>query len=248
MKNHIPNFITLLNLLSGLLAISFVMSGALYLAGFLILLAAIFDFFDGLAARLLHAYSDTGKELDSLADVVSFGVAPSFIMYKLLSVTWSFYGFDANPPLYKVIIVHAAFLLALCAAVRLARFNTDSRQTHSFRGLPTPAAALFIAALPLILQYETGNLLLPYIIHGHALLTITVVLSFLMISGLPMFSIKFRSLSFQKNAIQYVFILICLILLITLHFVSIPVMIILYVLLSAGIWIKSGSSKPLTES
>ena len=142
-KNHIPNAITLLNLLSGIFSIYFGMEGNLLFSAYCIFIAAVFDFFDGFAARLLHAKSDIGEQLDSLADVVSFGVAPGFIMFHMIKLSLGL-DFESSLPFF-------GFIIPLFSALRLAKFNVDENQTDSFIGIPTPAVALLIASFPLII-------------------------------------------------------------------------------------------------
>ena len=163
MIKHIPNSITCCNLLSGCISILLMCNGCALAAGIMIFVAAIFDFFDGFAARLLKAYSPLGAQLDSLSDVVSFGVAPAFIIYHYLNnavetssiLNFEIAGFNIVPM--------AAFFLAVFAELRLAKFNIDDRQTTSFIGLPTPAMGLFVASLPFALKNESltfvGNLM-----------------------------------------------------------------------------------------
>ncbi|MDP3441982.1 MAG: CDP-diacylglycerol--serine O-phosphatidyltransferase, partial [Ignavibacteria bacterium] len=174
-KNHIPNFITLLNLLSGCLSILFFSHGQIELASWMIFVAALFDFFDGFVARALKAYSAIGAQLDSLADVVSFGVAPSFLIYSLILNShgrqeFMIYDIDLLPL--------TAFLIPLFAAFRLAKFNVDERQTTSFLGLPTPATGLLIASLPLIKEqlYESQSLSYMVITNTYFYIGITIIL------------------------------------------------------------------------
>ena len=198
MKKQIPNLITLANLLCGVLASFFAVKGNLQLAALLICGGIFFDFFDGLAARLLGVASPLGKELDSLADVVTSGVAPGFI---LLAILWE------NPLGHWVACV--ALLMPLFAAYRLAKFNLDTRQSHSFLGLPVPANALIWAGLaPYLTAFYPNFNLTGTIIC----IVITLSTDILMVSELPMFSLKFnfKDMSWKSNSIQYVFILGCI--------------------------------------
>ena len=245
MKKHIPNFITLLNLFSGLIAIIFALKGDLALASFFILLGIVFDFFDGFAARTLKVSGELGKQLDSLADLVTSGVAPAMIMYKLLEksqeeTTWyqefsstigSWLPTDDNTIYFFPFI---GLLFALAAAYRLANFNIDERQTSSFIGLPTPAATLVIAALPLIQVYSSNATALNLINHKFVLIGITIALSLLMNTELALFSLKFKNFSLKDNWFVYLFLLLSIILLVTLQFVAIPLIIAVYILLSIG--------------
>jgi CDP-diacylglycerol--serine O-phosphatidyltransferase len=186
-----------------------------------IVIGAVFDFFDGLAARLLHAYSNIGKDLDSLADDVSFGVAPALIVFSLFK--------EINYPDYLSFLAnwlpYAAFLIAIFSALRLAKFNNDTRQTTSFIGLPVPANALFWASL--IAGCKP-------IASYHPLLTLALVclFSWLLVSEIPMFSLKFKNLSWKENKIAFIFVIISAILLITLKIAGFAAVIVWYILLS----------------
>jgi CDP-diacylglycerol--serine O-phosphatidyltransferase len=234
-KKHIPNFITLLNLISGSIAIIFIFEDNLPVASYLIFLAALFDFLDGMAARVLKVKSDIGKELDSLADIISFGLVPGFIMMKLLQnsieVTFVNAGFTS-------VIPYLALLIPAFSAIRLAKFNIDTRQTYSFIGLPTPANAIFIASLPLLIEQKTsligidptwfGNT----IMNLYLLIGLTLILSYLLVAELPLFSLKINKNEPVKNRIKYIFIGISFILFIIFYFVAIPFILLLYILLS----------------
>ena len=193
-KKHIPNFITSLNLFAGCIAIYYGFRGNYELVLLFVLLAAAFDFADGMAARLLHAYSPMGKELDSLADVVSFGVAPGVLVLSMLSQSGLPYwmGFTG-------------FIIPVFSALRLAKFNIDERQASSFIGLPTPANALFWVGL----GYSFSEIL---IVNSWYILAFTLIFSGLLVSELPMFSLKFKNLKWKDNQIQYIFLIISLLL------------------------------------
>src|SRR3989339_1304247 len=150
LTKHIPNTITLVNLFCGILAVIFGIKGWLHFSVYLIITAAIFDFCDGFAARLLKAYSPMGKELDSLADMVSFGVLPSVIVYILLKQSLGIYQFSFDLSIKAILVLLFPFIIAVFSGLRLAKFNIDERQTESFVGLPTPANAIFLCSLPLI--------------------------------------------------------------------------------------------------
>jgi CDP-diacylglycerol--serine O-phosphatidyltransferase len=222
MKNHLPNAITCLNLFAGCLALCNVFAGRLELAAYLVGLAAVFDFADGLVARALHASSPIGKDLDSLADMVSFGVVPGAMLYYLL-------GQGANSlPNW---LPYAGFIVTVFSALRLAKFNNDTRQTTSFIGLPTPACTLVVASLPLILTYDTYHLT-PFILNPWVLLGLTVLLSGLLVAELPLFALKFKNLRWQDNSVRFVFLLLSVGLLLVLQAAAVPIIILLYVLLS----------------
>lgn len=248
-KKHIPNAITCCNLLCGCLAIVQSFEGNLAYAAYLVGLAAVFDFFDGFAARLLRVASPIGKDLDSLADMVTFGVVPGMVMYKLLQMTLlieiadgtTVDGWIISPPLsadpiaieYKKMIlpefiIYLAFLIPVFSAIRLAKFNNDVRQSDSFIGLPTPANAIFICSIPLIMEYSN----IKFVLNPYVLIIITIVLSLLLVSEIPLFALKFRNFSWRGNRIRYSFLALSLILLITLQFVGISLVILLYILMS----------------
>ena len=225
MKKHIPNTITCCNLLSGCISIVLMCNGYAVAAGVMIFLAAVFDFFDGFAARLLKAYSPLGAQLDSLSDVVSFGVAPSFIIYHYLqsaSMSVSVSGFN--------IIPFAAFFLAIFAALRLAKFNIDERQTTSFIGLPTPAMGLFVASLPFTLQKESLSFMGGLITNPYFLLAVVAVFSFLMVSEIPFFSLKIKDLKFKENIHIYILAIFAIATLAFLGFAAIPFVMLFYIL------------------
>ncbi|AKD02438.1 CDP-diacylglycerol--serine O-phosphatidyltransferase [Pontibacter korlensis] len=226
MKKHIPNAITCLNLFSGCLALYFAFKGELIYTAYLVGIAAVFDFLDGMVARLMGAYSEIGKQLDSLADMVSFGVVPGTVMFILLQrAEASFLSIPAD------VAPFFGFLITIFSALRLAKFNIDTRQTTSFIGLPTPACTLFVASLPLILETE-GLLAFEIILNPVVLLVLTIVLSYLLVAELPLFALKFKNFTWQDNSIRFVFLGLSVILAVVLKFAAIPLIIVLYVLLS----------------
>ncbi|MEY8593113.1 CDP-diacylglycerol--serine O-phosphatidyltransferase [Butyricimonas hominis] len=205
MKKHIPNLITCLNVTSGALAIYMAFNGNLLIAAWLVILAMVFDFFDGFAARLLHVKSDMGKELDSLADMVSFGVMPAVMAYFLIRET--FCSFAPGETYYWVerVLSVVPLLVPAFSAYRLAKFNLDTRQTHSFIGLPTPSNALFWVMLVFCFYYQPeffkttwGN---PWLLAG-----CSFVLALLLISEVPMFSLKLTNFSWKENSLLYCFV------------------------------------------
>ena len=229
MKKNIPNFITCLNLFTGCVAIYIAFQGNLVLAAYLVGVAAVFDFLDGMLARLLHAYSEIGKQLDSLADMVSFGVLPGVIMFQLMRKSAMA---DPDTSLYQAeLFPFLAFIIIIFSALRLAKFNIDTRQTTLFIGLPTPANTLFVASLPLILAADQFNLG-RYFMNQYVLLGLTLVLSYLLVAEIPLFALKFKNLAWKDNATRFIFLLIAIPLLFLLKFAAIPVIIVLYVLLS----------------
>jgi len=233
----IPNIMTLGNLLCGCLGIVFVFEGNLLWASYLIFIAGILDFLDGFVARLLNQHSEIGKQLDSLADMVTFGVLPSFIIAKLIqiSTTKNTVLSDLLPTnllsqIHLPTLAYAAFILALFSCLRLAKFNIDTRQSDSFIGVPTPANAFVVAAFPLILEFNPE---FKYIIlNSTTLIAYTLIMSYLLISEIPLFALKFKSFSWVSNQIKYIFLILSVILLVALQFVAIPLIIFLYIILS----------------
>jgi CDP-diacylglycerol--serine O-phosphatidyltransferase len=236
-KRHIPNFITSLNVLSGSVAVVFVLKGSLTMAVLLIMLAALFDFLDGMTARLLKAHSPIGKELDSLADMISFGLAPGLIMFKLLEISvFKQAGWPdqlSNLALSQLFIMGSAFLIPIFSALRLAKFNIDVRQSSSFIGLPTPANALFISSLALIQEHGTMPVMDHFLLSTPVLLCLTVIFSYLLVAEIPMFSLKFKNLSWKANQIQYIFVFLAIGLISTLQLYGIAASVLLFIGLSA---------------
>lgn len=224
MKRHLPNALTCLNLLCGCLALTFIFRGELVTGAYFVGIAAVADFFDGLLARALRVSSPIGKDLDSLADMVSFGVVPGVIMFKLLSHGAEYGGLAVWLP-------YASFIITIFSALRLAKFNNDTRQTTSFIGLPTPACTLVVASLPLILaqdSFDLKNLILnPWLLIG-----LTILLSGLLVAELPLFALKFKNLRWLGNRRRFIFVALALVLVLTLHAAGIPLAVLLYVLLS----------------
>jgi CDP-diacylglycerol--serine O-phosphatidyltransferase len=234
----IPSAVTSLGLLSGCISIVITTTrGDLVLAGYFILIAAVFDLFDGMLARILHSISEFGKQLDSLADAVSFGVAPAMILYRLLSISLSGIQETSGPIAMQLsagqwILVSSAFLVAVFSALRLAKFNLDANQVKSFRGLPTPANALFIASLGFIAERVPASGIRPWVVNPYFLLLVIVLSCFLLVSNFPMFSFKFSSFGIKENRIQYLFIGIALLLLLIFGLPGMAGVIPTYILLS----------------
>ncbi|MGI8893955.1 MAG: CDP-diacylglycerol--serine O-phosphatidyltransferase [Bacteroidia bacterium] len=232
-KKHIPNFITCLNLFCGCASIVFSTQGMIALAAYLIFAAIIFDFIDGLAARTLKAYTEIGKQLDSLADMVSFGTAPAFILFYILDTqTVNYFHTSvqlATTPVFLYLLPFSSFLISIFSALRLAKFNIDPRQTVNFIGLPTPATAMFISSLAFI---PGDDLFGGWVQNPYVLLVFIFMLSLLMVSNIPLFSMKVKNLKWKDNVHRFIFLVIALILIIILKFAAIPIIIILYVVLS----------------
>lgn len=228
---YIPNTLTLTNLFLGCLSIVSSFEGNLLLAGYLILVAAVFDFLDGFAARLLKAYSPIGKDLDSLSDLVSFGVAPSGIVFHLLKDALALapeQGFSNGN-----VILAIPFLIAVFSALRLAKFNVDTRQTTSFIGLPTPANAIFIAGLVFGLSSSYRVWFEPLLASPTAIITLVLVLSALLVMPLPMFSLKVKKGDSAKELWKQILLLVVSIIAIfSMGFASVVVIILAYILLS----------------
>lgn len=193
-------------------------------AAYLIGIAAVADFFDGLVARALHVSSPIGKDLDSLADMVSFGVVPGAILFQLLRHALPATGLPEW-------LAYVAFVVSIFSALRLAKFNNDTRQSDSFIGLPTPACTLVVASLPLILAHDTFSLQ-DIILNPWVLLLLALTLAGLLVAELPLFALKFKNLRWHDNSLQFIFLLLSLGLLVVLQAAAIPLVILLYVLLS----------------
>ena len=231
-KKHIPNFLTLLNLFCGCIAIVFIADGFYSYAFYFVCLGIFFDFFDGFFARKFGVSGPLGVQLDSLADMVTSGVAPGFVMYKMLpsyipnfdpndNITDCFPSYSNNP---FALLPYLGFIITLGACYRLANFNIDTRQSDSFIGLPTPANALFIMSLPLVS--------ISYINNQWVLIVITLLSAYVMNAEIPLFSLKIKNFSFQKYKLQIGFLVASIIMIATLQFLAIPLIIITYVLLS----------------
>lgn len=265
-KKHIPNAITCGNLLCGCLAIIKIFEGNLVLAAYLVMIAAVLDFFDGFAARMLKVSSPIGKDLDSLADMVTFGIVPAMIMFKLIDVScllafmkskaaggdasglWSEYN-------SQNLIKFAGLLIAVFSAIRLAKFNNDTRQSDSFIGVPTPANTLFVIGLPLIFNQlglnfnelnnvlaqeeifrvqnnTTGTIALFLLTSPLVLVGIAVVLSYLLVAELPLLALKFKNFSWNDNKIRFIFLILAIVMIIIFKIVALPLVILLYILVS----------------
>jgi len=230
---HIPNIITLANLLCGCLSIVAAFSGELILAGFLIFLAAIFDFLDGFLAKLLNAHSELGKQLDSLADIVSFGVAPAMIAWVIIwEASVMLGGFEGFPFSQ---FSYVAFVMVLFSALRLAKFNAETTESEHFTGMPTPANGMFWASLPFVLYALCENELLgleAFLFHPITIATLCVIFATLLVLPIPMMSLKFKKFDFKSNWQRFVLIGIVLGLFIFIGFSAIAVGILIYPLFS----------------
>ena len=223
-KKHIPNTITCCNLVSGCVAIVYAFSGNIELSFTWIIIGAVFDFFDGMSARLLNVSSPIGKELDSLADVVTFGVAPSTILFSELSVM----SYPAILEPLRPILPFTAYIMAAFSALRLAKFNLDERQALGFIGLPTPANALFWGSL--IIGAGKWLEATPFMVFF--LLGGILISSWLMVSEIPMFALKFKEWGWKGNQVKYIFLLTCIPLLAIFGLTGLAIIIAWYVIIS----------------
>lgn len=218
----LPNTLTCCNLLSGAIATKLAFDGATIMALTFIIIGAVFDFFDGFSARLLHVSSPIGKELDSLADDITFGLAPASIAFMLLA------DFPFCMDGVGVLLPYMAFLIAAFSGLRLAKFNLDTRQTTSFIGLPTPANALFWGAF--VIGFRDFLLSSPYGLY--IVLALILMSSAMLVAEIPMFALKFKNFSIKDNALRYFFLVTSLALILIFHTIGIAAAIVWYILLS----------------
>lgn len=248
MKSYIPNFLTLLNVLSGCIATVFAVQNLLQVAALFVFIGIFFDFFDGLAARALKVQSEVGVQLDSLADVITSGLVPGIVMFQLLNMSqtggWNMtFQNDASETMVWFggkfsILSLLGFVITLASAYRLAKFNVDENQVSSFVGLPTPANTLLIISLPLILLYHNNEVLNGIILNPWFLIGLTILSAYLLNSPIELFALKFKNWSFKDNGIRYLFLIGSLIMLLTLKFLAIPLIIVFYIL--ASLLVPSG--------
>jgi CDP-diacylglycerol--serine O-phosphatidyltransferase len=226
-KKQVPNMITLLNLLCGCIALIFAMHRGFEMAFVFVCLGIFLDFFDGFFARLFKVSSPLGLQLDSLADMVTSGVVPGLVMYQLM--------LDHSKPeavSYMQWFPYLGFIITLGSCYRLANFNIDTRQTDSFIGLPTPANALFILSLPLVLKNTDALFFIEILTSQWILLMITLFSAYMLNAEIPLFSLKIKGDVLRKNKLQIIFLLLSVLLLLGFQFLGIPLVIMLYVLLS----------------
>ncbi|MEO6686499.1 MAG: CDP-diacylglycerol--serine O-phosphatidyltransferase [Dyadobacter sp.] len=223
-NRHIPNVLTCLNLLCGCIGVVEAFHNNIVISCWLIGIALIFDFFDGFAARLLKVSSPIGRDLDSLADMVTFGLLPSIIIYQLLM--------QSIPDLMGIWKAYPAFLIAIFSAIRLAKFNNDPRQSDSFIGVPTPAAALLIASLPLIIFSDDSWK--PLIVNTNNLLILTVVMCYLLVSEIKLLALKFRSFGWKGNEARYSLMILTVVLLLLFKVLAVPIIFVAYLGLSVA--------------
>ena len=220
MSKHIPNLLTISNLICGCIALYFTFKGELVFTAYFIGLAAIFDFMDGAAARLLNVSNPIGKELDSLADMVSFGLVPGSVVFHLLE----------ESPLSQYSFM--ALVIPIFSAYRLAKFNVDENQNENFIGLPTPANCLVFVSIPLITTFNSESTIAYLFEIPEILLIITILMSLALVSRINMFSLKFKNFKLQDNKFRFFIITMSIILLTWLEFSAIPIIILLYILMS----------------
>lgn len=241
-KKHIPNAITCGNLLCGCLAIVKAFEGDLVWAAYLVGIALVLDFFDGFTARLLKVASPIGKDLDSLADMVTFGVVPGVVMFKMIATARIMnLAMSTGAPDMSAVAIDSsiyfpqyfAFIIPIFSAIRLAKFNNDTRQSDSFIGLPTPANAMFICSIPLI--YNLGGTHSPIQLFNenpYVLCLVSCILSLLLVAPLPLIALKFKNFGWADNKMRFILVGLAVLLLAVFQFVGIPLVIILYILLS----------------
>lgn len=235
MIKHIPNFITLLNLFCGSVAVVFAVNDNMTFTALFVFLGIFFDFFDGFLARKLNAQSELGLQLDSLADMITSGLIPGLVMFYLLKLSISDFGYI---PQYDTIesgmslLPFLGFLITMASAYRLANFNIDDNQTDSFTGLPTPANTLLILSLPLIIEYQGNDAITGVIANKWFLITVTLLSCYLLNARVKLLALKFKTWYFKDNILRYVLIISSIIALILFQFIGIPIIILLYILIS----------------
>ncbi|WP_460219680.1 CDP-alcohol phosphatidyltransferase family protein [Psychroserpens sp. MEBiC05023] len=241
LKNYIPNCITLLNLLSGSIAVIFAVHNNFVAAALFVFLGIFFDFFDGLLARKLGVQSDLGVQLDSLADMVTSGLVPGIVMYKLISMSinapeivtqknWSSSFSFSNIDIAPIAVI--GLFITLASGYRLAKFNIDEDQQSYFKGLPTPANTLLVMSLPLIVEFQNSSLVTSLILNQWFLIVFTLISCFLLTSNMKLLALKFKDFSFNNNSYRYILIVSAIVLLVLFHFIAIPFIIVLYIILS----------------
>lgn len=233
LRKHVPNIITLLNLTAGLVALVYAFDTNLQMAFIWVCIGIFLDFWDGFFARILNAQSKIGLQLDSLADMVTSGVVPGVVMYKMLENIYELSETYAPDNFYMNLLPYIGFIITIGSCYRLAKFNVDTRQTDSFIGLPTPANALLIISLPVILNHSDGTgfvfdmLSNPYVLVGVSLLS-----AFLLNAEIPLFSLKVKYFNWETNKIQIFFLVLSVLLLFFFQYLGIPLIILSYVILS----------------
>lgn len=229
LRKNIPNLLTSLNLFTGCVSLYYLAMGKMEEGCYLIFLSAAFDFLDGFSARMLNVSSDIGKQLDSMADLVSFGVVPGFIMMKLLQITTTIYTIDGT--MLAEPIALSGFLITVFSGIRLAKFNLDDRQNDSFIGLPTPANTALIASLAIIM-FQDNKEITNFLLNIYLLLGLVILLSYLLVAEIPLMALKFKNFKWADNKLKFILIIIAAPLLAILQIGAIPIIIITYIILS----------------
>jgi CDP-diacylglycerol---serine O-phosphatidyltransferase len=240
MKRHIPNFVTLLNVFCGSVAVIFAVNGNMKLTALFVFLGVFFDFFDGLLARKLSVQSNLGLQLDSLADMITSGLVPGIVMFHLFNLAGpDWLEFSANQSITTVLSVSSnsflpffGLLITLASAYRLANFNIDTNQADEFIGLPTPANALLILSLPLIMEFQNSDIMNAIILNKWFLIAVTLISCYLLNANIKLLALKFKNWSFKDNTARYILIILAAILIIILQFAAIPLIIVLYIAIS----------------
>ena len=241
MKRHLPNILTLFNLFCGSIAVLFAVQNHFVAAGLFVFIGICFDFLDGFVARKLKVQSELGLQLDSMADMVTSGLVPGIVMYKLISNAVSMASTETDGPwgftmqldgLEQSYLPLIGLLITMASAYRLATFNLDEDQQSYFKGLPTPANTLLIISLPLIMEFQSTNFMSALILNPWFLIGLTFLSCYLLNSKLKLFALKFKDWSFKLNVIRYSFLLLSLVFLLLFQFVAIPMIILLYISLS----------------
>lgn len=240
-RAFIPNFFTFCNLLCGCIATILAVQNHLVFATIFVGIGIFFDFFDGFFARLLGVEGEIGKQLDSMADLITSGLVPGIVMVQLLAESLGGnrevfqYVWEDRPSFYfgLPLLSLAGLLITLASAYRLVKFNLDTRQTSDFIGLPTPANAILILSLPLIQAYQSIPRLSDFIFNPWVLIGLTIFCSFMLNMEFKMFSLKFKSYSFKENWFRYTFLIFTLIMIVLLQFIALPLVILIYILFSA---------------
>ena len=239
MKKHLPNFVTLLNVLCGSIAVLFAVNGNMPATALFVFLGIFFDFFDGLLARKLNVQSELGLQLDSLADLITSGLVPGLVMFHLLSLTVDDFSLVNSSNEWSDSILgniqllpFLGLLITLASAYRLATFNISINQSDSFVGLPTPANALLILSFPLIMDYQNNDMMNNIILNPWFLIAVTLLSSYLLNAKIKLIALKFKTWAFKDNAVRYLLIFLAMVLLIVFKFAGIPLIILLYILMS----------------
>lgn len=233
MKRYIPNALTLLNLLCGSIAVLYIINNNFVAGALFVFLGIFFDFFDGFAARALNVQGELGVQLDSLADMVTSGLVPGIVMFKLLETITLNWGNVAQSKNFILPLLPLIGLsITLASAYRLAKFNIDKEQQAYFKGLPTPANTLLIISLPLVLEFQHNDAINSVILNKYFLIILTAFSCWILNANIKLFALKFKTYTFKENATRYIFLILCIIMLIVFQFAAIPLIIIIYIIMS----------------